>query len=262
MFNEEFKKFVEYISLNSTWLKDVAWIILTLVATIVTILTYRNAKKSIFQPLNTEVIKHQTESFVRIYNLLRGNLIEKFDYFNIFFLNFYAAMIELEKDVTVPSVLSKDLKKMYEDDMPIVVGKSSSKNKKIDRSIENHIVKIDAPKIEAGKEIDVIRVISTSNVETVLDEISQIIEDPFIPKSIKQILEKIEKDAKENYTTILTDQLAKLLNKIWLEDNVNAIEESYCYCNFYMDNINKHTHDRKKLFSKINEHLRINKLFK
>ena len=91
--------------------KNFMWIIFTAIATIIAMLTYKNAKKSLFQPLHTEVIKRQTNLFVDVYDLLKENVFDKIDYEGIFNLCLYGSLNELGYDTEPPEDTKLELTK-------------------------------------------------------------------------------------------------------------------------------------------------------
>lgn len=66
----EYKMFETLLEYSTQW-KDFFWIIFTLVATITSILTYLQVKKSIRQPLYNKVIESQMDIFTRLLELLK-----------------------------------------------------------------------------------------------------------------------------------------------------------------------------------------------
>jgi hypothetical protein len=97
------------------------WILFTLIATIITICTYVNAKKSLFHPLHSEVIKRQTDRFVEVYDLLSGDVFEKIDYSTIYNICFYCGLKELNYDMPLPDEVLDEIGEEL-DDLNFVFG--------------------------------------------------------------------------------------------------------------------------------------------
>jgi hypothetical protein len=82
---------------NMTWLKDLAILIFTGVATVLAILTYRRARATILQPIRSEVIKRQSELLSDLLKFLKasgGTIDERLDYIQMVTVNAYVALKE------------------------------------------------------------------------------------------------------------------------------------------------------------------------
>lgn len=81
---------------NLTSIKDLLWIVFTLIATVIAILTYRRARFSLLQPLRGEVVKRQIDEMIELLEFLStDDLDKKIDYMNILQGNFELKMSEL-----------------------------------------------------------------------------------------------------------------------------------------------------------------------
>jgi len=83
---------MDVLIINLSTIKDLLWIIFTLVATLVAVLTYRRARFTILQPLRTEVIKRQTDLLIQLLDYLEDdevNFYFKVDYMGIISCNAY-----------------------------------------------------------------------------------------------------------------------------------------------------------------------------
>lgn len=101
--------------------KDVFWIIFTLIATVIAVLTFLNAKKSLFHPLHSEVIKRQTDRFVEVYDLISGNVFEKIDYSTIYNICYYCGLQELGYDIEIPDDVAAEYN-IDEEELNLVFG--------------------------------------------------------------------------------------------------------------------------------------------
>ncbi|MBR4333329.1 MAG: hypothetical protein IKP72_11685 [Clostridia bacterium] len=82
----------EWIVSNLANIKDIFWIVFTLVTTVVAVLTYRRAKSTLLQPLRSEVIKRQTDNLVSLLDFLDSkdkNINVVIDYIGIIYCNIY-----------------------------------------------------------------------------------------------------------------------------------------------------------------------------
>lgn len=64
---------MQWIISNISWIKDVLWVIFTLIAIIIAILTYRRARYTLLQPLRSEVVKRQTELLAELPEYIAGS---------------------------------------------------------------------------------------------------------------------------------------------------------------------------------------------
>ncbi|MBR6624177.1 MAG: hypothetical protein IKK91_09840 [Ruminococcus sp.] len=256
------KKFIDYISNNSTWIKDISWVIFTFVATVIAILTYANAKKSVFQPLNSEVIKHQTKMFVDLYELIKGNLFEKIDYETIFFVTFYGCMQELGFKFNCSPEISEELERINKLPHVFVVGQPPSGFQELDNFIPNQIYNVCDFPIESGKPLALVTIAETVKNMNFLEELQSIINDPFLPEKAKKILLELYEDIIENQTGNIYNYLSELINNVWLNDNINVEKEAINAYNCFVENAKDHIAEQEKIFKIISEYLRVNKLFK
>lgn len=102
---------LSWIELNISWVKDAAGVILTLVATVITVLTYRRARYTILQPLRSEVVKRQTDLLVELLGFLdgeEGNFYFEIDYMGIIACNAYQ-LLELCSFSLVDSTIGETI---------------------------------------------------------------------------------------------------------------------------------------------------------
>lgn len=64
---------MQWIISNISWIKGVLWVIFTLMATVIAILTYKRARYTLLQPLRSEVVKRQTELLVEFLKHISGS---------------------------------------------------------------------------------------------------------------------------------------------------------------------------------------------
>ena len=86
---------LEFLKLNISWIKDIATLLFAGTATIIGILTYLKAKKTLLQPIRTETIKKQSELLTSFLKFLKQNdqSFEKgLDYVNLVHVNVLASL--------------------------------------------------------------------------------------------------------------------------------------------------------------------------
>ena len=61
---------IDYLKTNISWIKDAIGALVSLLTVTIAFFTYRKAKSTLFQPLRSEVIKHQMSLFEKIVEVL------------------------------------------------------------------------------------------------------------------------------------------------------------------------------------------------
>lgn len=277
------KTICAWLQNNVGWLKDLMWIIFTAIATIIAIKTYKNAKKSIFQPLNTEVIKQQSSLFIKIYHLLKGNIFDNVDYSNSFFLNIYSELIQLGYAIDFPPEMNEDINELletslvggcnaeeeYDDSLgdeksETFVEKVCDGNLDAERTGLNHIVYLRDPTIRKGENLEPIMVYPTKKSAAFLDELEHIISDPFLPTTFKDKLSKLADDIRTNSVEKMMSSLQLALNSIWLEEGISneEIDKKITFWhNYYVDVTIKHDNAVEEIFLEMNKYLKVDTLF-
>ncbi|CAB1245778.1 conserved protein of unknown function [Ruminococcaceae bacterium BL-4] len=100
---------------NISWIKDILWILFTLVATLIAILTYRRARYTLLQPLRSEVVKRQTNMLMKLLEFVagqKGEIYFKIDYMGIIACNAYKLL-----ELTDYHFLDDDIRKKVEENI-------------------------------------------------------------------------------------------------------------------------------------------------
>lgn len=279
-------------------IKNLLWIIFTAIATIIAVLTYKNAKKSLFQPLHSEVIKRQTNLYVDVYDLLKGNIFEKIDYEGIFNLCLFGSLNELGYDTDPPDDTKIELSKctdsnfvfgqpIYEDeegykqdfqDTNIAFNISEEFDLVYDGTIElndssknrpeflvNQKACIIESEIVKGMPIHPLLIYSTDKNCEFMRKLESFTDDPLLQSDFKNELKKLYDDIITNQTEKMYNTLDLLLNRIFEMDELSfeeldsmMIEEYNCF----VKNMIKHDDTIKKIFGMINNYLKVDILFK
>lgn len=262
-----------FLKNNVSWIKDFMWIVFTFLATIIGIFTYKNAKKTLFQPLNSEVIKRQTNLFVEIYDLLNGNLNVKLEYHECFLFTAFRALQDLEYDINIPEKLECKFENInkydrcvfgtpIEDDEDSLSDEEDLNEESCEKGAmfyqfkDNIIVK--------GEPVDVVIIFNSSENQRIFDRINELICDPLLPSELKVKLEKLSEEIFINFTDILYENVNKVVNEIWLCD-INDVDEinDKCYkaCNEYINQLYGHSKLQKDIFEFISKYLKVDNLF-
>ena len=102
-------KIWNWVLANLSDIKDLFWIVFTLVTTVVAVLTYRRAKMTLLQPLRSEVIKRQTDNLVCLLDYLDPKNVRLFTEQGIYML---MTVLKGDLAVTQSKMLIRTFKEM------------------------------------------------------------------------------------------------------------------------------------------------------
>ncbi|MEI6577912.1 MAG: hypothetical protein WCN92_00450 [Eubacteriales bacterium] len=209
---------------NITDIKDILWIIFTVVATIVTILTYRGAKHTILLPLRTEVIKKQTDLIIEIMTVFTIEyFLSNLDFDRIVRINTYRVLknygyelkdnekIEQEfNDHCILDIIVKRSEELEDFSLPEIFENQCETIHEKDYKkglIEN---------LKQGK-IDIETISVTKNYHRFISKIDKLRKDAFLPIKIKEpmdtIIQNISNDIKFTLKQVLEDLVLEIYNK-------------------------------------------------
>lgn len=196
-------RLIEWLIKNIVILKDLLWIVFTLIATIVAVLTYKRARLTFLQPLRSEVVKRQIDEMIKLLGFFNNNNLEEtIDYRNILLGNFEIKMNELGfvdeksekslsyyKEMFVATALTKDT---FDEDRYCRITPFFNPNK-----IENKEVKTDYELLKEGI-IKIHGIHLTKKYIDCMDELQKYLNSPIIPTRIKEKLEFVIADIQKN----------------------------------------------------------------
>ena len=214
---------VDILICNLTEIKDFLWIVFTLIATIIAILTYRRARFTILQPLRTEVIQRQTDLLVQLLDFLEDDGIElysKVDYLGIISCNVYflikhygfilkdeslkdavmnntAGMLILKESGTLKSV---ELPQIFNSD-----SKSVSDNGKEDYELAKQGI------------VNLEMLYLTKQHMTCMEKMEYFIKNTFMPQEIQILLSKINDDITYNLKNPLKQELELFIKDLCMK---------------------------------------------
>lgn len=260
--------YLKWIWDNLTQIKDILWIFFTLIATVVTVLTYKRAKHSILQPLRTEVIKRQTEILVEIITFFADET--KFwldlDISSIVNINAYYALKtygyllendnELEKAYEPLMYCSMIVKKDEKLDSVKVVQTFEDKS---EESKKNNIKKELYEKLEDG-EIDLEMIHLTESYYNTMNHLTALSENPFLPKVIKEPMDKIITNIVYDLKITLKEELEQFILSVYKRSQEGNVDIQFV--GIY-NQFNRKRRDNQELIKQINlktrEYLMIDK---
>lgn len=193
-----------------TELKDYVYIIFLSVTAVLGILTYVNAKKTILQPVKTEVLKSQINTFLK----LNGFIDENIYYLggNIAFLNLvkYLSLIDVKyKSIFKSNSDINIMLKTIKGSIPCATGGIISGETKLPNGIRVFPIL----QYYKDKRVAVNEIYFDEEYYMIKKLIGHYIEDPFLPKSIIKKLQEIEMIIQDNIKNVLSREIEVVLNE-------------------------------------------------
>lgn len=201
----------DFIKNNISWIKDILWIIFTLVATIVAVLTYKRAKSSVLQPIRTETIKKQSVLLEEVLKFIKDDV----DYYELLELNVLSFLVDYGFVLKNQKELKENIK-MRRCGQRIVTQKKQLDfvevlepfTKDLTEKEINDYHKEKFDKAKNGK-IEIEMIYISKKFKEYNDTLNNFIENPFLPTKFKKILLKmkcnIDFNASVNIKKVLED---------------------------------------------------------
>ena len=255
--------------MNLELIKDISTIVFSGVAVVIAILTYRRARETFLQPVRSEVIKKQTELLTGLIEFLYPydrNLDNLIDYENIVRINAFSVLvdhgfvmkdqekIELQvKKMTSRSMITEEFASEFfeiispfnEDSSPLVSDPNKGKQKYEEAKQGN--IKIGLIHLTEAH-------VSFS------DKLSKAIGDPFMPTSIKAILESLRSDIHKNLTSQLTEALKSFMGEVFKKENQGYSVQYDGVWNIFNRLRIDHTPRYDELYKEIRAYLKIDQM--
>ncbi|MCK4384738.1 MAG: hypothetical protein KAW52_00600 [candidate division Zixibacteria bacterium] len=216
-----FNDIITFIKNNISWIKDLFTIVLVFTATVVSILAYRRARATVFQPIRNEVIKKQSQILSELLSFLSDyddNIEDGLDYMRLAGSNAVLSLKESGFILADNGEINKSLKddihgwihcgesKILKDVKFIGIFNDEKKDKK-------DFEQTGKERYENAKkgiiEIDKIHV--TVRHTEFMKKWSKFSNDPFLPSNVKNILKKISQEIATNLTENLKNVLEKFV---------------------------------------------------
>lgn len=211
---------LDIIKENISWVKDIITLLFTATATVIGVLTYKRAKRTLLQPIRTEVIKRQSDLLSRLLQFLKenDNSFEKgIDYINIVQVNVlstlkdYGFVFQGQEDIektlnqaVVSWIPCGNSKTLYDVE---VIGTFELQQK---QSIEIDHDKKNYENLKNGI-IDIEKIYNTQTFSDFMTKLLEFKNDPFMPKIIQKILIDLIDSIYYNLTVILKKELENFM---------------------------------------------------
>lgn len=212
------------IKCNIAWIKDLFGLVFSGLTTIVVILTYRRAKETFLQPVRTEVIKKQTELLTNLletlYEPVKTNIDKALDYEGLVRVNLFKLITDHGFILYNQSEIDTSINKEVDPVSLVFPNEQNQLNKyEIVQTFFNtdKTEKIDYKKLKYEKakkgEIEIDEIFLTKKFVQYFNILNGFIENPFIPNTIKALLESLVKDINKN----IKENLRKVLKDFMVE---------------------------------------------
>lgn len=206
---------LDLVKNNISWIKDVLWVIFTLVATVIAVLTYKRAKSTILQPIRSETIKKQAALLEDLLTFIKGDV----DYSELLEINVLCVLMEYGFIFKDQSGLCEDLKqrsagllitnpKKQLDFLEVIQPfeeqsaeeQPKSSKEKCEKALKEGVVEVEV--VHISKKF--------MNYNLRLDDF---INNPFLPKRFQNILLSLKRDMSYNSSVALKNTLEEFLKQ-------------------------------------------------
>lgn len=226
---------------NIQWLKNLFTLFLALIASVISILTYLKAKKTVLQPLRSEVIKKQIELMSNLLEIIsdQQKLLFQCDYYNILDLNLKKYLLEIgytnkslqstKKQINIQE--AGGLLCVDDDEEIHAFHKAGEKPKKNYEEYQ----KLRFAEAKNG-EFKIQLVYYTNQYSVFLVKLNNIYNSPFINKQIKLDLEIILNKCRINLIKKMKNTIEHSINDFVRSDDKSINTEKY-YNEFVIDSV-------------------------
>lgn len=246
---------------NTSFIKDIIYIVFLLTTSIVAILTYNRAKHTILQPLKSEVIKKQITIFSDLILFLEDS--KNFNFYQIISLNvvsfinkFETHRAYIEYNQNLSNILST-----YKGSFGLDISDRDILNEDV---LDGDFHKL---KFEKSGRFVVSEILLDNDDIHMQTIILNLIKNPLIPKKIRVSIEKAFNEYRESLRNVLPSILEVYLNEIYIMiqknepiSESNIIEKSIIINNLYNRARIKHEISTEKIKLEINKYLKIENL--
>lgn len=208
---------------NLSIIRDTLWIILTLLATVIAVLTYHRARYTLLQPYKSEVIKRQTDVFIQLLEMFKPSA----------YFHFYKDVSMDTIDCNIFSIFA-DYGIDFEDsddEMKNLLGGYIGQTEGAFECYDEVYFDADETALEEKnkkKTIERIDQLMTGQLEfdcfylsksylKILNEIHDKINNPILPKELQQKLIRIKDEFVFNITEVLRDVIFENMRIILLD---------------------------------------------
>lgn len=253
-------QFFKWLWENISVIKEFFWIIFTLIATIIAILTYKRARFTLLQPMRSEVIKRQVDEMLQLLTIIEDKEFNNnVDYINILLGNLEIKMNELSykddksetklkyyKEMFIGTYMTKE---MFDNNRyyPVNPFFDSNNLKQVKEKSDFELLQEGIVKIHGIK--------YTKKHFEYIERLQKYVNDPIIPTEIKQKIIKIIDAIHINVTVNIPQVLKTVILSFYNEeqDYINPMGVE----NVFNELMIKHDSQISELKQEIREYLKI-----
>lgn len=260
---------LEFIQDNINWVKDFFTIIFVGTGTIVTILTYRRANKTLLQPIRTEVIKKQSillSKLLKIISEYSGSGRSKLDYEKVIKFNAFVVLsdygvkfsneekLDIEKkEMTI--LFPNPKKKEYNNIKEIKTFEEDSTEEELGNKYEQL-----RKELIDNNEVNIELISISQKLMSTINALSEFAGNPFMPKSIqsklKQLIDEITTNFQWRMVEVIEDFVIKFFIIYDKTKKIPKINLDGLYNDFLEHSID-HTQTLSDIKNEIRRYLRI-----
>ncbi len=262
---------MQWVISNISWIKDALWVVFTLIATIIAILTYRRARYTLLQPLRSEVVKRQTELLVELLEYISGpknNIYFGIDYMGMIACNSYK-LLELCDFVLVDENIGKTvaeniggfmfLKTHGEiNSFCIPTDPFETNNEDISQRQLAYRKSVKEQIRSQGSIAELEGLYLTKKHAETLAELERFRDNPFMPKSIQNLLNQLLEDIQKNIRGPLFKELEKFIVRVdsMESDKEHPVNITYqAIYNDFLRHSKSHTKTINEITNSVREYL-------
>lgn len=269
---------MDYSKIDIGLIKDIIQILFFIVVGLVTILSFFQAKKSLFTPLKTETFKIQIETFKDLLLYFRTkteNDFEKaYDFEQLFYLNTRLMVFDYINVYSGDQVKvdKKEIEKINKEfENIIVTGEWMDKFSYTHESLSVQSGSEDKPDSEYilpytkqnWKDYKYEPLGCTKKYESELNKLNQLTASPFLPSKISKLLEDFKEIIEGNLylVQITLDEIAQILpTEFTTVKSIDTIDEQ-AFFNRYMEKYNDLEPKAIEIANSIKQYLKTDKIY-
>lgn len=255
---------LKWIWNNISNIKDFLGIIFTLIATIIAVLTYKRARYTLLQPLRSEVIKRQTDLFVKIMSVFSDEsaLLQDLDLDKIVTLNAFMVLDEFGYILSESEALREKCKKNFVGGIIVKRGNQldmferPEALEKSKANEDNDTINLRKKVYEDLKDgqIDIEMIWLTKKYQETMEKYKNLATNAFLPKEIKELIDQIIRNICDDISIGLKQTLEEFVLNVY-NKRKNSDEFNINFIGVYNDfNVKRHTNSH--LIDRIREKTR------
>ncbi|UFH63876.1 hypothetical protein KQH81_10985 [Clostridium cadaveris] len=258
------KNAIIYTKENISWIKDIFTIILTFSATIISYFTYQKAKKSLLQPMKSEVIHIQTNMMIDLINYINDEFNNKLYniYLDIVCINLFNTLIDCGYIFNNQEKIKAIIKEKKVGAIPIADENGIIKSIEVISTFKNEsetcdedVKKENYENLQNGN-LHIDMIFFTKEYLECNQIISKYISNPLMPQKISDILEQLLDIINNNLKLIIKKTIEESVIEYYKLQEKKSISHTGVYNEFNHNRI-EHEHLVKEIRREIRKFLKV-----